>query len=156
MPSRKLTSHCSQCGSKNHLRSLYCNQCGSRLKEDRTVRDQDGRAKLYADIAHPINSQCREKIQKHVIEEFRAELGRATQPDYVSRYDDDYDDSFDVTEVELAPAQEEPSPRRVLAAHSHAEPAEVEPRPPHRRPAAVPAKQTAPRETDQFGAGIFE
>src|SRR5687768_10297567 len=54
MPSRKLTSHCPQCGCKNHLKAGYCNQCGSRLKDDRTVRDQEGRAKLYADIAHPI------------------------------------------------------------------------------------------------------
>ena len=56
MPSRKLTSHCPHCGSKNHLRSAYCNQCGGRLKDDRAVRDQEGRTKLYADIAHPINS----------------------------------------------------------------------------------------------------
>ena len=26
MPSRKLTSHCSKCGCKNHLRSSYCNK----------------------------------------------------------------------------------------------------------------------------------
>ena len=30
MPSRKLTSHCPQCGCKNHLRAHYCNQCGVR------------------------------------------------------------------------------------------------------------------------------
>src|SRR5438132_7150714 len=59
MPSRKLTSHCHQCGTKNHLKAPYCNQCGARLREDRTIRDAEGRAKLYADIAHPINSQCR-------------------------------------------------------------------------------------------------
>src|SRR6186713_2951720 len=72
MPSRKLTAHCSSCGSKNHLRAAYCNQCGSRLKEDRGIRDADGRMKLYADIAHPINSACRESIQSRVIAEFRA------------------------------------------------------------------------------------
>jgi stage V sporulation protein G len=138
MPSRKLTSHCPQCGTKNHLRSQYCNQCGGRLKEDRTVRDQDGRAKLYADIAHPINSQCREMIQKHVIEEYRAELERATQPDYVSRYDEDYDeDAFDSAELEM-------------------EPEEVEPRPPHRPPSQVPNNRTHPPRKGQFGAGIFE
>ena len=27
MPSRKLTAHCTHCGSKNHLRAAYCNQC---------------------------------------------------------------------------------------------------------------------------------
>ena len=69
MPSRKLTAHCPHCGMKNHLRSGYCNSCGGRLKDDRSVRDQEGRAKLYADIAHPINSQCREMIQKRVIQE---------------------------------------------------------------------------------------
>ena len=63
MPSRKLTDRCPQCGSKNHLRARHCNQCGGRLDEDRATRDADGRAKLHADIAHPINSAlCLEKI----------------------------------------------------------------------------------------------
>ena len=74
MPSRKLTAHCPQCGCKNHLRAAYCNQCGIRLKEDRTVKDEEGRLKLYADIAHPINSACRELIQDRVIREFRDEI----------------------------------------------------------------------------------
>ncbi len=60
MPSRKLTDRCQQCGSKNHLRARYCNQCGHKLDEDRATRDADGRAKLHADIAHPINSACHE------------------------------------------------------------------------------------------------
>ncbi|MCI0460883.1 MAG: SpoVG family protein, partial [Gemmataceae bacterium] len=55
MPSRKLTDRCPQCGCKNHLRAAHCNQCGLRLKDDRAIRDENGRAKLYADIAHPIN-----------------------------------------------------------------------------------------------------
>ena len=42
MPSRKLTMHCHQCGTKNHLRAAYCNNCGSRLKEDRAARDSEG------------------------------------------------------------------------------------------------------------------
>ncbi len=92
MPSRKLTSHCSNCGMKNHLRANYCNQCGSRAKDERGGRDQSGRTKLYADIAHPINSSCREMIQECVIQEYRDELTRSQEPDYVSRYDDDYDD----------------------------------------------------------------
>ena len=78
MPSRKLTSHCPQCGSKNHLRAAYCNQCGLRLKDDRAIRDQEGRSKLYADIAHPINSECREMIQKRVIEEQESKLNSST------------------------------------------------------------------------------
>ena len=81
MPSRKLTAHCPHCGCKNHLRAEHCNQCGVRLKEELTHKDQEGRAKLYADIAHPINSKCREMIQRRVIEEFEKEIERAKQPE---------------------------------------------------------------------------
>ncbi len=38
-------------------------------------------------------------IQKHVIEEYRAERERAKQPDYVSRYDDSYEDEFESSEL---------------------------------------------------------
>ena len=93
MPSRKLTSHCSQCGCKNHLRAAHCNQCGGRLRDGRVSRDADGRTKLYADIAHPINSDCREMIQDRVIAEYQAELVRSQEPGYVSRYDEDYGDA---------------------------------------------------------------
>ena len=94
MPSRKLTAHCSQCGCKNHLRAAYCNQCGSRQKEDLVLKDHEGRTKLYADIAHPINSECREMIQDRVIAEYEKELNRSKEPGYVSRYDEAYD--FDI------------------------------------------------------------
>ncbi len=88
MPSRKLTDRCPQCNTKNHLRSMYCNQCGAHLKEDRSAKDDDGRAKLYADIAHPINSHCRETIQTRVLESFEKELVRSSQPGYSCTYDD--------------------------------------------------------------------
>jgi stage V sporulation protein G len=95
MPSRKLTAHCPRCGMKNHLRAQYCNQCGNGLSSDRMPMDAEGRAKLYADIAHPINSACREMIQDVVVREYEEEMERAKQPDYISRYDDfdmDYGD----------------------------------------------------------------
>jgi stage V sporulation protein G len=88
MPSRKLTDRCTHCGTKNHLRSRFCNQCGSRLDENRAIRDADGRAKLHADIAHPINSACREKIQSAVLASYADELERSKMPGYVSRYDE--------------------------------------------------------------------
>ncbi len=91
MPSRKLTSHCHKCRSKNHLRSRFCNQCGTRLRNEQITHDQTGRARLYADIAHPVNAACREMIQNRVIEEFENELKLSKQPGYVSRYDDEYD-----------------------------------------------------------------
>lgn len=94
MPSRKLTDRCPRCQSKNHLRAQYCSECGLRLDGDRAVKDNDGRAKLYADIAHPINSRCREMIQQRVLEEYELELVRAQQPGYVCRYDDYGEESF--------------------------------------------------------------
>lgn len=156
MPSRKLTSHCPQCGMKNHLRSLYCNQCGTELTQDLPIREHDGRAKLYADVAHPINSQCREMIQKHVIDEFRAELQRAAEPDYVSRYDEDYEDADDEPSWEVEPASQTPRPQRALGQHSHVEPAAREPRPPHQLPASTPDTRSSSQEDDQFGAGVFD
>jgi stage V sporulation protein G len=111
MPSRKLTAHCPQCGCKNHLKAAYCNQCGLRMKDDRTVKDEDGRTKLYADIAHPINSGCREMIQERVINEFRLELERAKLPGYISRYDDfDHEETF--AAPQRAQSQSRPAPSR--------------------------------------------
>ena len=97
MPSRKLTDRCGQCGCKNHLRARFCNLCGHKLDEDRATRDADGRAKLHADIAHPINSACREVIQSAVLKAYQEERERSKQPGYVSNYDDvdaEYDESY--------------------------------------------------------------
>jgi len=87
MPSRKLSSHCHGCGFKNPLRSAYCCQCGKKQSEGHLPRDDEGRLRLYADIAHPINAAARELIQSRVVGEYEAELVRAGEPGYVSRYD---------------------------------------------------------------------
>lgn len=183
MPSRKLTAHCQQCGCKNHLRAAYCNQCGNRMKEDRTVKDEDGRLKLYADIAHPINSACREMIQDRVIREFREEIVRAKQPGYVSRYEDfDHEDSSPPANAAAGRGRREslngdrPAPAREPAVYtqSGSEPASrVQSAEPQRPPAphkiatiaatvvnSEPAKTDAmphhsPPPSDGFGAGIF-
>lgn len=88
MPSRKLTDRCGNCGTKNHLRARFCNDCGAELLEERAVKDDDGRAKLYADIAHPINSGCRDQIQSKVLESFEREKILAKKDGYVCTYDD--------------------------------------------------------------------
>ena len=87
MPSRKLCAHCRTCGCKNPFKACYCNQCGTKLAEAQPPRDGEGRIRLYADIAHPINAACRELIQKRVVHEYEAELVRAREPGYVSRYE---------------------------------------------------------------------
>jgi stage V sporulation protein G len=152
MPSRKLTAHCPGCGCKNHLRAAYCNQCGGRLKEDRSVKDEDGRAKLYADIAHPINSACREMIQERVIKEFQVELERAKLPGYVSSYDDfDHEDAA----VAGSGSRKDAARARPFNGQTHVEPAEPQPRGPHKAPVHQTGGRAPSGKRDGFGAGIF-
>jgi stage V sporulation protein G len=160
MPSRKLTTHCPGCGMKNHLRAQYCNQCGKRMSDTRAPKDAEGRAKLYADIAHPINSDCREMIQEVVVNEYYEEIERAKQPGYVSRYDD-----FDF-EYSDAPRSK---PARFDAPHGHpADQPHINSRhSPHsdgapknhfRRPPESDSQrksQSPPASGGSFGAGIF-
>jgi stage V sporulation protein G len=82
MPSRKMSDHCSKCGGKNHLRAKFCNNCGAALQEIRASEDAKGRIKLHADIAHPINADCRHKIQDAVVQAFEAEMQKAEEPGY--------------------------------------------------------------------------
>lgn len=92
MPSRKMSDHCPNCGGKNHLRAKYCNSCGTRLDENRVKQDAKGRMKLHADIAHPINAECRKIIQETVVKAFEEELEKSKQPGYKPARDvDDYD-----------------------------------------------------------------
>jgi len=97
MPSRKMSDHCEKCGGKNHLRAKFCNNCGALLTENRAKKDFKGRMKLHADIAHPINAECRQKIQEKVTVAFEAELENSKQPGYKPIDMDEPDD--DVPEV---------------------------------------------------------
>lgn len=108
MPSRKMSDHCEKCGSKNHLRAKYCNNCGTKLPEERMKKDAKGRLKLHADIAHPINSGCRRKIQQKVAEAYKQEVENSTRPDYKPQdldtpdddnVEDNEDDGMDDEEV---------------------------------------------------------
>jgi stage V sporulation protein G len=143
MPSRKLTAHCYQCGSKNNLRAAHCNQCGAKLKEPNNLKDDEGRAKLYADIAHPINSACREMIQQRVIKAYEEEKARSKLPGYAPSYDD-----FE-PEVVAQP--------RASTTTTQIQGAE-KPHGPHKMPSQ---QQGAARPVDQtkstgFGAGVFD
>ena len=140
MPSRKLTAHCPYCGCKNHLRAAFCNQCGKRLREGVAAKDEEGRAKLYADIAHPINSACREMIQNRVIRSFEEERDRAQMPDYISSYDDfDHDDSLQTPSSNMEPAQVQSAEK---------------PHGPHRTPSRQ--ARSAGQSNGGFGEGVFD
>jgi stage V sporulation protein G len=99
MPSRKLMDHCSECGGKNHLRANFCNDCGAKLFNRRARKDDRGRAKLHADISHPINSVCRDILQRKILEAFQQELERAQKEGYVPQYYDDIPDDYEEAEV---------------------------------------------------------
>jgi len=89
MPSRKLADKCPNCHTKNHLRAKYCNECGQRLADDRIPKDNVGRIKLHADTAHPINPQCRQRIQQAVLDAYEQEQQRSGSDDYVATNLDD-------------------------------------------------------------------
>ena len=82
MPSRKLTDRCTVCGTKNHLRSKFCNECGGGLDPNRAGKDDRGRAKLHTDIAHPINSRTRQRVEQRILDEYDKEINRSREPDY--------------------------------------------------------------------------
>lgn len=152
MPSRKLTAHCPNCRCKNHLRAAFCNQCGTRLRESLTLRDEEGRAKLYADIAHPINSACRELIQERVIAAFAGEKDRASMPGYISSYDDFGEDSLAEADHGRGAA---PVEGRGAAPVETKQVQQAEaPRGPHRSPSQQ--SRPAERTKGEFGAGIVE
>ena len=92
MPSRKMSDHCGKCGGKNHLRAKFCNNCGASLAENRARKDAKGRMKLHADIAHPINVECRHKIQEQINAAFQEELEKSKQPGYKPVEMDEPDD----------------------------------------------------------------
>jgi len=153
MPSRKLTDRCGQCGCKNHLRARFCNQCGGRLDEDRATRDADGRAKLHADIAHPINSACREVIQSAVIRAYQEEKERSKQPGYVSSYDDydaaEYEETYTQLVGELNAQRGPNTPGyRTHAPHSPRGNS-------HTSPQETPVAARDRDRSDAFGEGIL-
>jgi stage V sporulation protein G len=80
------------------LRAKYCDNCGAALSENRAKKDFKGRMKLHADIAHPINVECRKRIQEKVTSAFNEEMEKSKQPGY-KPVDMDTPDDEDVPEV---------------------------------------------------------
>jgi stage V sporulation protein G len=150
MPSRKLTDRCTHCGCKNHLRARFCNQCGGKLDEDRATRDADGRVKLHADIAHPINSACREIIQSAVLKAFHMEKERSKQPGYICTYDDYDSDDFEGTSyTQIVTEMNGGRGYRTHGGHGRGG---------HHHAPAAQANPAAPRDDSKpsdFGAGIL-
>jgi stage V sporulation protein G len=118
MPSRKLADHCRTCHHKNHMRAAYCNQCGGKLDPERAPKDGRGRARLHADLAHPINSQTRIELHKAVVRAYleEVEAQQKAGANYRPKDFDDLDALNDMVDAEyieeLERRQEERERRR--------------------------------------------
>lgn len=159
MPSRKLMDRCPKCSCKNHLRARFCNECGCQLHDERANKADDGRAKLYADIAHPINSECRERIQASVIVAYSLELEKAKLPGYVCSYDDFGEESFATSVEELTYGEREPSLTSAYGMNSGAGVATATqtataPSTTTSRPRHIFVNRVAQLEEEGFGSGL--
>ncbi|MGB2705746.1 MAG: septation protein SpoVG family protein [Candidatus Omnitrophota bacterium] len=81
MPSRKMREACPKCHYKNPVRSRFCNQCGASLPPPpaREMGDEIKQSE-HRDIAHPITLECREYIQKKVLDAYEVEVKRTGAP----------------------------------------------------------------------------
>lgn len=68
MPSRRIGQKCHRCAHKNAVRSFFCGMCGDRLMHEPTAEADPHRG--FADVAHPINRSCRQKLQTVVLDAF--------------------------------------------------------------------------------------
>lgn len=84
MPSRRVKELCSHCGHRNVIRSHYCNQCGGSLPAPppETLRGTDPHLfqAEHKDVAHPITAECREYIQRTVLEAYQKEKDKLSVP----------------------------------------------------------------------------
>jgi len=81
MPSRRMKESCPKCGHKNEARSKFCNECSAIIPAKALVAatpeaQHDARQSEHKDIAHPITVECREMIQKKVLEAYEEEKGK--------------------------------------------------------------------------------
>ena len=94
MPSERTKEPCPKCGSRNVVRSRFCSQCGAGLSAPapagsgpREAVSESGRPaggaegpSEHRDIAHPITVECREVIQKKVLEAYEQALHQGQGP----------------------------------------------------------------------------
>ncbi|MFW6119219.1 MAG: SpoVG family protein [Planctomycetota bacterium] len=173
MPSRKLTDNCPNCGAKNELRARYCNNCGTELDETRATEGPNARDKFHVDVAHPINTPCREELQETVLAAYEAELGLVEQGlpperEYDAEDLEDVIEDYEGLEVDEEGEEEaeayEPEGEE-LPEEEEATPVEAAEEPPEAEAGELPAGETEeaeellpaePEEAEQLPAGESE
>ena len=72
MPARKLKMFCPRCGKKVEVESRYCNHCGAQIPV--TPRESlSERQATHQDLAHPINQEFRDYLQRKILNAYEAE-----------------------------------------------------------------------------------
>ena len=79
MPSERAKNPCPKCGFRNTVNSRFCNQCAAALAPTVPKAASGGEevpgsqgVSEHRDIAHPITIECREYIQKKILEAYEA------------------------------------------------------------------------------------
>ena len=72
MPSRRITDHCFRCRGKNARVARWCNWCGADMGTHDNEQEMPGR--LFFDVVHPINSDCRSRICGAVLAAYKREV----------------------------------------------------------------------------------
>jgi len=72
MPARRQRIFCPKCGRKVDIRARFCNWCGIQLPPP--PKDFLQRQQEHQDIAHPINQNFRDYLQKKVLEAYEEEI----------------------------------------------------------------------------------
>lgn len=90
MPSRKAKVRCSHCGHSNFVGGRFCAWCAKNIEGIKIVPETSGlQNNEHRDVAHPITAECREYIQKKVLEAYEQELKRPSLRAPVAEMADD-------------------------------------------------------------------
>ena len=86
MPSRRVKGPCPRCRNRNIVHSQYCSQCGAQLPGNPKQADGNAdetalRQSEHKDIAHPIPAECREYVQRVVLEAYEREKHKLEKRD---------------------------------------------------------------------------
>ena len=84
MPARRMKQFCPRCGKKIDLKSKFCSQCGVQLPPPPKDFDQTRTSQVHQDIAHPINQQFRDYLQKKVLDAYNEEKSREPESEPAS------------------------------------------------------------------------
>ena len=77
MPTRKAKQFCPRCGKRIDMGSKYCSYCGSQLPVVEKEGENKNAQQIHQDIAHPINQEFRDYLQKTVLEAYEKEKAAA-------------------------------------------------------------------------------